>query len=200
MSVYISGEKNITFVHIPKTAGTSITQWLITNSGNSTFKKFEGRPSHSKILEGRDKNFSFTVVRNPWDRIVSLYYFLKNIILEQYGDSDWLAVNNYTKETFPSFDEWVKTLDELKYSQEMLYTIHTQQVDWIDIPVDKVLRFENLENDFKQIQAEYQCNKILPEIFVSGHSSYADYYNDETKKIIANIYERDIDELKYTFK
>jgi chondroitin 4-sulfotransferase 11 len=200
MSIYISGEKNITFLHIPKTAGTSITCWLAENAGNSLISEFEGRPAFSKILKNNKRNFSFTVVRNPWDRVVSVYHFLKNIILEDYKDSEWAAVNQYTKETFPVFDTWVKSLEDLKYSPDMLFTIYTQQVNWIDAPVDKILRFETLSEEFNCIQSEYSCTVQLPSLFVSGHTAYTDYYTDETKKIVANIYMQDIDELKYTFK
>ena len=77
-AVHLSGDINITYVQIPKTAGTSIGHWLIDHKRTSVYKEWYNHPTLEEINSAIDKNFSFTVVRNPWDRIVSAYYFLQH--------------------------------------------------------------------------------------------------------------------------
>jgi hypothetical protein len=49
---------------------------------------------------------------------------------------------------------------------------------------------------------EYNIQHISPDIphkNSTKHSHYKDYYTPETKKIIANVFEEDIDTFKYTY-
>ena len=66
--------------------------------------------------------------------------------------------------------------------------------------VDFIGKFENLETDF-----EYICKKIgvngikLPHKNKTQRKNYRDYYNENTKTIIANWYKKDIDYFGYEF-
>jgi hypothetical protein len=197
MSLYVHGEKNITFLHIPKTAGTSMLDWLIRNVGNSEYVKWDIHPKLSTVLEERNTNFSYTVVRNPWDRMVSMYHYFKNIAINE--GSRFLALNNLTADNFPTFESWVMNLDDFKVPEPYWFNAKTPQIDWIDQPIDLVLRYEHLAEDFKQIQALYNCSEPLPHIYYSGRGHYADYYNDTTKQIVAQVSEADIETYRYTF-
>ena len=76
----ISHKHKFIFIHIPKCAGCSLKEHLVKNSDNKLINS--GHESLDVLL----KNFSlktedyykFTFVRNPWDRIVSLYFFWLN--------------------------------------------------------------------------------------------------------------------------
>ncbi|MBN86701.1 MAG: hypothetical protein CL885_04185, partial [Dehalococcoidia bacterium] len=69
----ISHKHRFIFVHIPKTAGTSVTACLRPYC--ETYLK------HHHILdvlpENHDSYYKFCVARNPWDRCVSRYFYLK---------------------------------------------------------------------------------------------------------------------------
>lgn len=197
MSIYITGEVNITFVHIPKTAGTSMLKWLEENRGNSEFVKWDIHPKHSTIAQDRAKHFSFTVVRNPWDRMVSMYHYFKNIAM--FEGSRFLALNNVTSDTFPTFEEWVQHVHEFQIPEPYWFNGCTAQAEWLDVPVDLVIRYENLANEFVHIQNAFRCNLPLPHIYASGRTGYKDYYNDVTKNIVGKLSERDIDIWKYQF-
>lgn len=72
----ISEEGNFIFIHIQKTAGTSLRQFLTREYPDSK----ELLRQHSGVSEGADalqarwsRYYKFAFVRNPWDRVLSWY-------------------------------------------------------------------------------------------------------------------------------
>jgi len=69
----ISNELELIFIHIPKNAGTAITN-------SKTAKFFSGGHQSAKEIMNQypkewNQYFKFAVVRNPWDRVVSNYEY-----------------------------------------------------------------------------------------------------------------------------
>jgi hypothetical protein len=197
MSLCITGEYNISYLHIPKTAGTSILSWLIDNKGDSKHVAWETHPKLSEVRLVNPNNFSFTVVRNPWDRMVSSYHYMKNISLKE--GSSWLKLNNITEENFPTFDTWVNNISQYATPDTYWFGPHTSQVEWIDCNIDLILRYENLSTDFEWLQRTFNTSASLPHIYNSGRTNYRDYYTDETRQIVAQLNAEDIDTWKYQY-
>lgn len=65
MSVF-NREYNAIFIHIPKTAGSSI-QEALGHGGHETIH-------HYMEQEGFNRAFKFAFVRNPWDRFISMCF------------------------------------------------------------------------------------------------------------------------------
>ena len=62
------------FIHIPRTGGNSIASTIL-----------DGRTAHTPYFvyqraypDEFDEFFKFCFVRNPWDRLVSAYFYLKS--------------------------------------------------------------------------------------------------------------------------
>ena len=126
------------------------------------------------------KYFKFSFSRNPYDKLVSQYHFNRH----KFG------LKNST------FKEYVKTWNEGKK-----ISTHPQlHLDYIDEKLDFIGRFENFQQDFNTI-----CDKIgiphqqLPHKNKSKHKHYTEYYDDETKEIVAEKYAKDIEYFGYKF-
>jgi hypothetical protein len=199
MSFIINGKYNLTFVHIPKTGGTSITHWADENKKESSMLWIPDHPWYETVLEqDKHKNFSFTIVRNPWDRFVSMYFWISG--------TECLRLEN-GKEKFkkliknaPSTFELFVTESPKVVNPDYLFTSVTQQNRWIQPGVDLILRYENFEEDFVKIRDIFDdCVSPLPHENKTEHKHYREYYDDHTRKLVAKYFEEDIDTFKYQF-
>jgi hypothetical protein len=205
---------SVIFIRVPKNASTSIYSHLgdlnlikkhekIFNDAlfkNKLYKKWFS-PTHAKpneifsIFGNMVRNYmSFAVVRNPFDRAVSMFQFAKEQKLaELYGESNDVS--------FEGFCEIMKE----NCSNNIKDFIGThQQVEWLNgaFRPNFVLRFENLKNDFQEMLDICEIKHItssIPHENSSKRSDYKDYYNSNTKKIVEKIFEKDIDTFKYTY-
>jgi hypothetical protein len=175
-SIEING---LVFIHIPKTAGVSITNWLATHFKVKHNLSNYIHPSTTMITNSF--NETFAVVRNPWDRTVSLWAFYNKI-----------------KKTNIPFDEFVKNLHTYKLNIYSWFTFDQPQKAWIPHGVTYLLKFETLEEDFKVIQEKLGCFEPLEHLNSSEHGDYRTYYTPETWDIVSEVFKDDIEEFGYT--
>jgi len=185
-AVYLP-QHNLTYVHIPKTGGTSITNWLMKY--DPAYELKDGHHTIHMLRRNWDIDRYFTVVRNPWDRLVSMYHFM---LLEP-PDSFYTAVPK-------TFDDFLNNLTFDFSSKKIVhwFNMTTNQSFWIDDNAI-VLRTESLNEDFKQIQDILNCSIPLPHENTTMHTHYRDYYNTQQQKLVADVYAEDIELFKYTF-
>jgi hypothetical protein len=194
MSFY---NEKITFIHIPRTTGLSIKHWLKTHC-NSPYREDTNHPKYSTFLGDDSKNFSFTVVRNPWDRMVSMYRYLR--VIAQSNEYPTLLVNDITNKNFPSFYTWLDRLHTFKKHESLWFDTSTQQIEWFDLKIDTVVKFENYDNDMIQIKDYLNLYADIPKINSSSRmADYKYYYNTKTKNIVGKAFENDIETFNYKF-
>jgi len=185
------------FVHIPKNAGLSVTYTLFGNAGGSHRKIVDYKKVFSRSTFKRYYKFSF--VRNPWDRVVSTFFFLKNGGLTE-KDRVWAEKH---LAPFGTFDAFVKGWLKEENINNSLHFQH-QHVFLEDekgkIAVDFIGRFENIDEDFKIITDKLGINRILKKTNTSQRKkNYRDYYDEETKEIVNEVYKKDIQLFNYGF-
>ena len=189
------------FIHIPKTGGTSIESALCRKEPDHrkhiSFSQYE-----SELGSGIKSYFVFSVVRNPWDRMVSYWKYRQGKkqapIDGKLSDfTDWinfvfsLDLNNLTnkvrKKNIPFFRAAIDTqFNFLKNKQGC-------------IGLD-VIKFENLQNDFNKICKKINIDQLsLPHKNKTKHKHYTEYYDDETREIVAKRYKKDIEIFNYSF-
>lgn len=193
-------DKEIVFVHVPKTGGASILQ-LCLRHGIRIIDHDLRNPNYISLTRYRSLNpniYSFAIVRNPWDRVVSSYHYLRKggIKGEDMLDADRF-VNQYR-----NFTQFVLNAFE---AREILDQIHFRpQYKWISdergVIVDMVGRFERLQTSFsKWCKTIGLPNYKLPHVNRSAHRSYKEYFNEQTIEVIRKNYRKDIELFKYKF-
>ena len=80
------------------------------------------------------------------------------------------------------------------------YTFFSEESDLSSpLTVDFIGRFENLQNDVNVIKNKLIIEGSIPHLVKSNHTHYKDYYNDKTKKMIAEAYAKDVEFFNYKF-
>ena len=201
--MFINHKHKFIFIHIPKTAGTSIRNSFDMNGYDK--KVVRKSYPHSRCSEVKeycgekiwDEYFKFSFVRNPFDRFVSTYFYFKDYGRDNFGD----MLTGYIVNRFSSFEDFTKNFINIP-SKLFAYPHFNEQVCWTsNMDFDFIGRFENVEEDFKTI-----CKKIEKPYRRMPHHKrsrnrkhYTEYYNDETRQIIENKYAKDLDHFGYKF-
>jgi hypothetical protein len=197
----VSETYKLVFIRHQKTASSSIISKLNLNAYPSgirshahwnsvvklkTNKHYDGHhiplSELSRIYpethENISKYFKFSFTRNPWGRMVSSWLYLKK--------------NNNTYNQL-SFVDWLKSGKGWK-GVEMNTLDFAKGCDFIG-------KFENLQEDFGHI-----CNIVgiteqqLPHLNKTSHKHYTEYYDNESREIVAEQYAKDIEYFGYKFE
>jgi hypothetical protein len=137
-----------------------------------------------------------SVVRNPWQRVYSLY---RKVSTEGY----WLDWNGKTLLDLKPINEWVADYcnPDVPFEFPRWFTRFTNQVDFLNYNiywVDFICKAENLEEDFTPIKEYLECDTELPDLSGYDHWEFKKYFSDQSIKLIAKMHERDIDYFKYS--
>lgn len=171
------------------TLGRGILEKIPSKDGNGFLMKFRnGHLLPETICEkwGYDifyDSFRCITVRNPYDRLVSAYEFIKKN----------RASNE--KQWFNTFDEFVDNLYQLEHYLPMSKYCFLYGKNIIEY----VIRFESLEQDIKNMLARigYEWNKPFPHMQKTKHKPYKEYYNKSLQDKVYDIYKKDFEMFKY---
>lgn len=195
----ISHKHKIVFVHIPKTGGTSIEHTL----GRGDCGNGHG---NLKFYKNRLKNFedytTFCVVRNPFDKMISEYFFFKkkhavlNPIFKDCSFEEFLDLFFSIKD--PNFfknnhKHWFDGHFETHRASQLSFIKPEEDLDFL-------VRFEDIQNGYNSVLDHLGMKRIeLPHMNKTTHKHYSQYYNEDTKKIVAEKYAKDIEYFGYKF-
>jgi hypothetical protein len=182
--------------YLPKCAGISVSRAIFGNlaGGHATLEEYLNIFEPKCIMN----YFKFTIVRNPWDRLVSAYFFLRNGGFDE-RDRTWFEKELGDFSGFEDFVKiWVNRTNIWKWHHfrpQYHYMFDKRE----KIHLDFVAFFENIDDDFDYIANHIGLDCALPKSNESEHSKYMGYYDSETMNIVAEVYAEDIEVLGYSF-
>lgn len=215
-------EKKI-FIHIPKAAGMTIRRSFklagrittidkkklisskYASSLNSYMKNIGDDPGYEHARyrdiseDVRKSHRAFAVIRNPWDRVVSRYYFAKQVIeIEKKYDKN--------KHDIDSFEHFLEERHKWGNKEYMWHRAIRGWYPCSDYVIDEegniaadILRFESLNNDlckYFNIDSMSKSRNVTS----ARKNEKVDIYNSKTIQIVADWYKKDIELFGYDYK
>ena len=198
----VSLKHKFIFIHIPKTGGNSIEEH---------FGAWKDPRGDSSMLVGGNKEhfplwrilrevpsaidyFKFTFCRNPWDKAVSEWCYMQKHPMTIKAKS---AFSRYGR----SFESFVKN-NLISYANPKHSFAQHRLLDAgkYKSTVDFIGRFENIQEDWNLICDKLNIQRFnLPHKNKTNHKHYTEYYDEETKQIVAEKYAKDIEYFGYKF-
>jgi len=208
------------FVHIPKTAGTSVEAVLGMHGDKHDIgiRPYFNQQVDHEHLYGRDlqhlsaaelrhllredgvfdRYFKFSIVRNPWDRLVSVL---------AWSDQKWAKGQQLSGVEFETVLRKLHGLfiasQEAGRPMSVPPHLRPQSSFLLDESrgslVDFVARYERLSLDWDFICERIGICTALPLRMRSYHRSYQDYYTADSRAWVAEIYAQDIEAFGYAF-
>ena len=169
---------------------------------NSLNKKYD-TDVYTCIEDRANINFSFSFVRNPFDRLVSAWRCAW-VTRKRVSSKRWLETPISRDFTRFVKDFVVKEtdFDFFRWSHVMPFT--DPRMKLFNSDGEKLLSFigklESYQEDFNSV-----CDRIgisqqqLPHLNQTKHKHYTEYYDDETREIVAEKYAKDIECFGYKF-
>jgi hypothetical protein len=212
----ISHGRKYIFVHIPKTGGTSLALALEgraqkddvligdTPKAKNRRKRLKdvqtsGRLwKHSKLVDvyglvdqaQMEAYFVFTLVRNPWDRMVSYYHWLKDQTF------DHPHVRLAREVDFSPFLNDGLSHAMMGNDLAARYVSDRGGVDRCDL----YLRLEHLEQDVETLEDAIGVRLgLIPHENKSERGAYQTYYSDADQALVKDMFAADIAQFEYVF-
>ena len=213
----ISRGRRYVFVHIPKTGGTALTLALEARAMKDDL--ILGDTPKARARKGRLKGisaagrlwkhstladidgliprdelagfFCFTLVRNPWDRLVSYYHWL----LDQSFDHP--AVHLAKAHDFSTFLNRPETVAAQQNWPARAYMTDAAG----NLRADLFVRLENLNAEIAPLQAHlgFSITPLAPHNASQRARDYRSYYSDTDAALISHICAPDIAQFGYSF-
>jgi len=190
----LSYEKKLLFIHVPRTGGTSLRDFLLGNFDNDggdfwqhTSLEYFQRESGINLGD----YFKFALVRNPWDRFVSLFSLF----------SKYDATGEYR-----NFEEVLVRLTVDRQKTPRLYQQAVNQLELLEdragnVDLDFLGRFEDYRTDIdKALMHLGMAPPVLARLNAVGRPHYSTFYTAETREIIAEYCRPDIEYFDYAFE
>jgi GR25 family glycosyltransferase involved in LPS biosynthesis len=132
-----------------------------------------------------DDYFKFSVIRNPFDMVVSSYFW---------------SYNFYSNRKKDYFEEYIETMIDI-------FAKRTKDILYIDnqIILNDFIRFENLINDLERIRKKINLPepiRKLQKYKSSNRPKNFDYrlcYNKKTRKLVEKHFEYYLNDFNYSF-
>ncbi len=224
----VSHKHRFIFIHIPKTAGTSIEKAFghfetISQSvqDHRTIRELE--PLNRAFGKLNKKENMFILAKRVRDQVRGIYNSNLKPITVNDQEFDSYFKFAFVRNPWSRVVSWYKNVmrDELHQKEhkvtkncgfEEFLEKHTNQwalrpqLFWLknssgELGVDFVGKFESLEQDFSKACERIGVDHVqLPKMLDGNIGQYANYYNQRTRKIVSELYAEEIEMFEYAFE
>lgn len=229
----ISHRHRFVFFSNPKTGSESVRALLDPFSdvvGVPYWKITRNNPFYSHISPAEvialfrqfnwnyEEYYSFTFIRNPWARLVSLYgmiYFGNRGRLARAGQKlRSLAIGTPVHPSIDGFRMWLRAVRpdgiggggaaDQRWQRYGTYSIRAYAFDAEERQlVKRIVRLEDIDRDLLSVLIAIGLPDAtalsIPCVNTRPHTHYTDYYDDAAKNIVASNYSFDIERFGYRF-
>jgi len=171
------------FLHLPKTGGRTIEKIFQPYLPHDA----RGIGQGHEYLRGKPESFSFCILRNPLDRLVSVFHYLKKGGIWQ-GDLDDAKKYDILDNSFP---DWVNLLynNPTKYFRQQHIEPISNRIpvfEWID----EYFLFDVFDSQVKGLFENVTGDTLeeVPKVNQSKHDGFMTYYDDDLKNKVAELY------------
>jgi len=213
MSLVISKKNKLIFFHIPKNAGTSVSNLLLKDENfyypwvilSKILRKFK-KTDNFFFDNFQKKIYLFTsheTVKTIEKKISSEIYdnFFKFAVVRN-PYSRFVSRYNYMKLTNTlkelNFPEFLKKHVELSLIADQQYKFLLNKNG--KIGVNKIIKFENINEEMTEFS---KVNNLklskFKKLNISTTENYKDYYDTNTKKIVEDFCKEDLEFFNYSF-
>jgi hypothetical protein len=183
----IDFNRRLLFIHIARTGGTSIehvfagNDWYCIDAPTKHLSASQARAHYGEEIW--NSFTKFTVIRNPWDRLVSMWV-----------TGSWHFTLDYHH---PCDTEFLAQLRP--HPNEKYQSLHYHEI--LDDQLDYVLRHESLQADLSRMLSECGLTPVeLPHAEATYRAHYSDYFTPETAHAVGAMFRKDIDYYGYRFQ
>ncbi len=198
---YLIKEKSL-FFHISKTGGTTIMNYFAERSDSETNLKLyhpvgnlEWSHATYEMCKKELNNifndlYKFTIVRNPYDRIVSEFFYRKKYGYKNTFNSINMNFEKFVNQLYEIFP-LIKRMSHINQSHFIL------QKDYCGEGVD-IFKYEQFDEIVNFLNKKFNINIKNIKQNQSDHSNFRKYYNQKTAKQILEMYKEDFEFLGYS--
>lgn len=203
----LNKKKKIIYLEVPKAANTSIKASILgyQDKGYSVLEIHTLASEHMlcKLNAKQRKNFTFTFVRNPFERLVSCYegkYKKEKKELEKGMEHLWydFYLFGYIRED-RGFENFVRRIYRIPDKMKDFHFLPQYNIVYDKTGkrmVDYVEKVENINEKYPSLQEMYGLGE-LPHLNKSDKKSWMDYYTKDTARMAYHMYKKDINAFGY---
>lgn len=176
------------FVHINKCGGTAVELALGLPKNHLTAVQLRDHVG----AEDWARRFTFTVVRNPFERVVSIYFYRVRTAQTGLGNRH-LNINQWIERVWEAEDE--------AYIPNAILT--APAFEWVsdagDLIVDDVLKLETLDRDWDRVADRLGVTRRPELVNYNSHPRYRDLLTPASRKILERAFAPDMDQFGYDY-
>jgi hypothetical protein len=195
------------FVHIPKCAGYYFKSIFGLRPEDGTVPNItvvpteDGHWTYKELIKELDlipEDYEFiAIVRNPWEKLVSEYFYVAQTAPHVHGNYIEHALMNSNSLSFP---QYVKGMITGRFGDGIpIWDYLTDEEG--KLAVKNIFRMETLNSDITEFLVQKGVNHTCSERKqnTSEHRPYQEYYDEETKQLVASFEKRVINHFGYEF-